>query len=104
VSDEELNRKMEFIVEQQAQFAADIQILNENVRALQENAKVLQEVATTALQSVSTTSATSMTLIDRYKELADAQAETQRTVDRVARLIYHHASDGHGFRGPEATP
>ena len=29
MSDEEMNKKMEFIVEQQAQFAADIEVMRE---------------------------------------------------------------------------
>jgi uncharacterized protein with von Willebrand factor type A (vWA) domain len=97
MSNDELNRKIEFIVEQQAQFASDIQELKDVV-------KVLSEVANTALESASKTSEISMTLIERYQELAAAQTETQRTVDRLARAVLTHVGDGHGGRGPASSP
>jgi hypothetical protein len=97
MSNDELNRKIEFIVEQQAQFASDIQELKDVV-------KVLSEVANTALESASKTSDISMTLIERYKELAAAQTETQRTVDRLARAVLAHVGDGHGGHGPAPAP
>ena len=47
MSNEELDRKIEFIVEQQAQFAADIQVMREvheaDTKLLKEETKLLKE-------------------------------------------------------------
>jgi hypothetical protein len=45
-----------------------------------------------------------MTLIERYQELAAAQTETQRTVDRLARAVLTHVGDSHSGHGPESGP
>jgi chromosome segregation ATPase len=114
MSNDELNRKMEFIVEQQAQFASDIQRLTERQERFQEDLERLTgrvdglagnvEALTAAVESTRETAQTavevSMTLVERYQELAAAQTETQRTVDRLAHAVLAHVADGHGGRGP----
>jgi chromosome segregation ATPase len=125
VSNDELNRKMEFIVEQQAQFASDIQRLTERQERFQEHLerveqrqerfqqeqegfredlRLLAAAVASTRETAATTSDIAMTLIDRYQELAAAQTETQRTVDRLARAVLAHVGDGHGGRGPEPSP
>jgi chromosome segregation ATPase len=107
MSQDELNRKMEFIVEQQAQFASDIQRLTERQERFQGDLEQLTgkvDALTAAVESTRETTAKTadiaMTLIERYQELAAAQTETQRTVDRLARAVLVHVGDGHGGHGP----
>ncbi len=107
MSDDEMNRKMEFIVEQQAQFTADIQVLKErqvafqaeqellhrDVRTLHEDVTVLRETASTAIEIASRTA-------DAVTTMATAQAETQRQLTRLARLFEAHIRDGHQHDTP----
>jgi hypothetical protein len=107
MSNDEMNRKMEFIVEQQAQFAADIQVLKERQIAFQAEQEhlhrdvrtfhdgvavsvtVLREMAATAVETA-TRAAESVTT------LAAAQAKTDRQLHRLARLLASHVGDAHG--------
>jgi len=99
MSNEEFNRKMEFIVEQQAQFAADIQVMREvhdaEVKRLNEETKQLREqdrnlsVALTTLAEVvenvaQTTSGQISALTENIGELTEAG---RRTDDRLNVLI-----------------
>jgi predicted nucleic acid-binding Zn-ribbon protein len=110
MTDDELNRKIDFIVEQQAQFTSDIQRLTDRQERFQGDLERLTgtvDALTAAVESTRETAATavevSMTLIERYQELASAQTETQRTMDRLARAMLQHVSDGHGG-GPASSP
>jgi hypothetical protein len=103
VSNDEMNRKMEFIVEQQAQFASDIQRLTERQERFQSTLEALTAAVESTRETVRTTVEVSMTLIARYQELAAAQTETQRTMDRLARALLQHVGDGHGG-GPASSP
>jgi hypothetical protein len=55
MNNEEFDRKMAFIVEQQAQFASDIQLLQESQAQLQESQAQLQESQTRTDQVVAQT-------------------------------------------------
>jgi hypothetical protein len=98
MTDDEMNRKMEFIVEQQAQFAADIQILKERQTAFQGELETLATVASTALET-STRTAEIMTTM--AQTMSDAQAKTQRQISRLARLLEAHVREGHP---PDVSP
>jgi len=67
MSNEEMNQKMEFIVEQQAQFAADIQAMREVQAA---DAKLLKDGL--------------IGLVDIVGHLARAQMRSEETVDSLA--------------------
>lgn len=67
MSEEELNKKMEFIVEQQAQFAADIQAAREVQAA---DAKLLKDGL--------------IGLVDIVGHLGRAQMRSEETVDSLA--------------------
>jgi hypothetical protein len=100
MTDDELNRKIDFIVEQQAHFASDIQRLTERQERFQQTIEALTAAVASTRESAATAVEVSMTLIDRYQELAAAQTETQRTVDRLARAVLAHVGEGHGGHGP----
>ena len=89
MSQDELNRKMEFIVEQQAQFASDIQRLTERQERFQEHLErverrqdqfqeqleLLMAGLETTRETAQATAQITMTLVERYQELASAQTE-----------------------------
>jgi hypothetical protein len=99
MSDEEFNRKMDFIVEQQAQFAADIQVMREvhdaDVKLLKEQDRRLSNaIATTAelvgelvaahTRTDAQVSESNVRTDAKLAELAEAQL---RTDDRLNVLI-----------------
>ncbi|HXD31282.1 MAG TPA: hypothetical protein VN643_09205 [Pyrinomonadaceae bacterium] len=102
MSNEEFDRKMEFIVEQQAQFAADIQVMREvhdaDTKSLREQDRKLS-VALTALaervddlvQAQQTTTAQISGLGGKVSDLGEKVAELTeaglRTDDRLNVLI-----------------
>ena len=98
MTDDEMNRKMEFIVEQQAQFGADIQMLEERQERFQGQLETLSVVANTALETSTKTSEVVTTLATT---LSDAQLETQRQIARVAMLLEAHVREGHP---PDISP
>ena len=92
MTEDEMNRKMEFIVKQQAQFGADIQMLEERQERFQGQLETLSVVANTALETSTKTSEVVTTLATT---LSDAQLETQRQIARVAMLLESHIREGH---------
>jgi len=105
MTEDEMNRKMEFIVEQQAQFAADIQMLEERQERFQRQQErfqgqleTLTVVASTALETSTKTAEIVSTLA---ATLSEAQTETQRQIARVAMLLEAHVRDGHP---PDISP
>ena len=77
MSEEELNRKMEFIVEQQAQFAADIQVMREvtaaDTQLLKDETKLLKEQYRNLSDAVTT-------VVGLVGGIAQAQTRTDNTV------------------------
>lgn len=112
MTDDEMNRKMEFIVEQQAQFTADIQILKERQEQLrlrqeqfQGQLETLGAVAGTALEASTRTAEIVTALASTWSE-AQAKTErqfarTDRQIARVAWLLGAHIREGHP---PGASP
>ena len=86
MTDEEINRKFDVVAEHLATLAVGLQTLEAQVaetnRQLQAHAETQSqfiEIATRTLQG-----------------LADNQARTDANLDRLARLVERHVSDGHG--------
>ena len=88
MNNEETERKMNFIVEQQAQFAADIQQLKE-VQAQTEN--VVGRLAAATLEGFKDVNAKMDALVDAQIRLTESQAHTDanlaRTDDNLRNLI-----------------
>lgn len=105
MSNDELNRKMEFIVEQQAQFAADIQVLKERQERLQGQQErfqgQLEALGTVANTALETSTRTAEIVTTLATTLSEAQAESQRQIGRLARLLEAHVREGHP---PEVSP
>jgi 16S rRNA G527 N7-methylase RsmG len=127
MTEDEFNRRMEFLVAWQAQFAADIQVLKERQEALEAEAErsradilVQRAVAETALETVNKAAEVVTALVeaqartDRQMKATDRRmaetdrrmaetdrrmAETDRRIDRLAALIEGHVRDGHRHEG-----
>src|SRR6266850_2923865 len=75
MNNEEMKKKMEFIVEQQAQFAADIQVMRE-VQA--QDAKVLKEQDRKLSDAMAG-------LLGFFGNLTQAQTRSEESIDLLAR-------------------
>jgi hypothetical protein len=104
MTNEEWNRKVEFLVEWQAQFAADIQVLKERQDRFQIQLEAQAATADTALELSTKVAEATTDLIrthaEQAKAQAKAQAKTDRQLDRLARLIEAHVRDGHRHDTP----
>ena len=91
MSDEELNRKMKFIVEQQAKFAADIQVMREvhaaDTRLLKEETKLLKEQYRNLSEAVTTVVGLVGGLAQGQAQLTAAMANTDAKVAEVAERL-----------------
>ena len=102
MTNDEMNRKMEFIVDQQAQFTVDIHALRERQERFQEKLELhhkdivlLRETASTALE-LSSRTAEALTSLIESQARTDRQVHlTQREVRRIARLVESHVRGGH---------
>ena len=84
MSNEEMDKKMEFIVEQQAQFAADIQVMRE-IQA--QDAKQLRDLSgavITVVGLVGTLTEAQIATDERVNLLAQAQTRTDDSVKHLA--------------------
>ena len=98
MSEEELNRKMEFIVEQQAQFTADIQamrevhaadtqLLKEDTKLLKEETKLLKEQYRNLSDAVTTVVGLVGGLAQGQAQLTAAMANTDAKAAEVAERL-----------------
>ena len=91
MSEEELNRKMEFIVEQQAQFTADIQVMREvhaaDTQLLKEDTKLLKEETKLLKEQYRNLSDAITTVVGLVGGLAVAQTRTDAKVAEVAERL-----------------
>jgi allophanate hydrolase subunit 1 len=111
MSDQEMNQKMEFIVAQQAQFAADIQIMRE-VQA--RDAKLLKDALLGVLDIVGSltraqlkTDQTVNSLAEDFGRLTQAQARTEQAQARteeslkiLINVVERHISGNGGPASP----
>ena len=100
MSNEEMNKKMEFIVEQQAQFAADIQVARE-IQA--QDAKLLRNLSDAVMMVVglvgSLTEAQGRT-DDRLNMLAQAQTRTEERLNVFIDVVERYISGTGGSESP----
>jgi hypothetical protein len=107
MSNEEMNKKMEFIVEQQARFAADIEIMREvqaaDVKLLKEQDRKLSEAMIAVMGMVGnlTEAQTSADgrinlLADDLSRLSQAQARTETSLNILINVVERHISGNGG--------
>ena len=95
MSDAEMNKKMEFIVDQQAKFAADIEIMREvqaaDAKRLGDGLIGVIDIVGQLAQSQMRTEETVKSLTEDFRRLAQAQARTEeaqaRTEERLTILL-----------------
>ena len=91
MSEEELNRKMEFIVEQQAQFTADIQVMREvhaaDTQLLKEDTKLLKEQYRNLSDAVTTVVGLVGGLAQSQAALMVTQTRTDEKLAEVAERL-----------------
>jgi peptidoglycan hydrolase CwlO-like protein len=80
MSNEEMNKKMEFIVEQQAKFAADIEMMREVQAANEKQMGDLSRAVVTLVALVGELAESQKCTDERINSLADAQARTDESI------------------------
>jgi hypothetical protein len=91
MNNEEFERKMSFIVEQQAQFAAHIQQMRE-LQAQTEN--VVGRLAHAALEGFRDTNAKIDSLVDSQIRLTEAQTHTNENLKNLIAVVDRYFSEG----------
>lgn len=105
MTNEEIQKRIEFIIEQQAQFAADIQQLRETQAAdskiMKEKHNSLTEALTTVVGMIGKLSAAQertdanvAELAEKMITLADAQANTDERLNMLIGMVERYFSDG----------
>jgi hypothetical protein len=111
MSNEEMNKKMEFIIEQQAQFAADIQVMREvqaqDAKLLKEQDRKLSDAVVTVVgligsltQAQTSTDGRINVLADSFNRLAQAQARTEESLKILINVVERHISGNGGSTNP----
>lgn len=104
MSEEELNKKMEFIVEQQAQFAADIQSMREVHAADSKLVKdgliglvdIVGHLARTQMRAEEMVAAAQAKTDESIKLLAEAQARTDERLNNLINIVERHIGGNGG--------
>ena len=91
MNNEELERKMAFIVDQQAQFAADIQQMRE-LQAQTEN--VVARLAQATLEGFRDVNAKIDSLVDSQIRLTEAQSHTDENLRNLITVVDRYFSEG----------
>ena len=86
----DVERTMQFILEQQAQFASDIQVIKEVIKAQQDELSqvnsILRELATAQERTIAVVE----TLAERHMELADQQRATEQNLNALISTVDRH--------------
>lgn len=89
MTNEELEKKMEFIVEQQAQFTVDIQHLRQ---AQAQTDRVVNRLAVATFQGFKDINAKMDALIDSHRRLSEAQARTEESLRNLIAVVDRYFS------------
>ena len=100
MSDAEMNKKMEFIVEQQAKFAAEIEIMREvqaaDAKRLGDGLIGVIDIVGQLAQSQMRTEGTVNSLTEDFKQLTQAQARTEERLTILVNVVERHISGNGG--------
>lgn len=100
MTDEERQRQMDFIIEQQAQFAADIQRLEaadeRAARRLDRLERVVKLAVRAGLRTRRAGREQLTVLVDSHIRLTEAQARTDAQLRELVGVVKQHVADAHG--------
>ena len=103
MDDEKLQRTIEFIIENQAQFTVDIQILQESQREAEKRTNVLERsvlnlynTAVETTKNVNQVTESQKQLTADVKELREAQKETGERLNAVILMVERYSSGENG--------
>ena len=96
MTDEELNKKIEFIIEQQAQFSADIQVMREvheaDTKLLKEQLHGLSDAVITVVGLVGKLTEAQQRTDAKVAELVEAQARTDERLNVFINVVEKYIS------------
>ncbi len=91
MSNEEVDRRIAFIIEQQAQFAADIHQLRE---VQEQTDQVVARLANVTLEGFKDVNAKINALVDSQITLTEAQARTDINIGNLITVVDRYFSEG----------
>lgn len=98
MTNEEFEKKMEFIVEQQAQFATDIQRLSEAQAQLQatqaQTEQLVARLANVTLEGFKDVNAKIDALVDSQVRLTESQSRTDENLRNLIAVVDRYFSEG----------
>jgi hypothetical protein len=104
MSNEELNKRMEFIVEQQAQFAADIQVMREvqaqDANLLKEQDRKLSDAVVAVVGMIGNLVQSQTRTDESIKLLIEAQARTEQRLNIFINIVERYISGNGGSESP----
>ncbi|HEY6232897.1 MAG TPA: hypothetical protein VIW64_16660 [Pyrinomonadaceae bacterium] len=105
MSEEEMNKKMEFIVEQQANFAAQIEMMREvqaaDAKLLKEESKLLKEETRELKERERTLTDAVLTIVGLIRNLTEAQQRTEERLNVFINVVERYMSgNGGGTTNP----
>jgi hypothetical protein len=95
MSNEESEKKMEFILEQQAQFTANLQTHDERFAQLE---NIVNRLAAATLEGFKDVNAKIDALVDSHIRLSEAQALTQESLRNLITVVDRYFSERNGGR------
>jgi hypothetical protein len=104
MSNEEMNKRMEFIVEQQAQFAADIQVMREiqaqDANLLKEQDRKLSDAVVAVVEMIGNLVQSQTRTDESIKFLIEAQARTEQRLNIFINIVERYISGNGGSESP----
>jgi hypothetical protein len=91
MNNEEFEKRMEFFLEQQAQFASDIQLLRE---AQAQTDSVVARLANVTLAGFNDVNAKINVLVDSQINLTEAQSRTDENLRNLIAVVDRHFTEG----------
>ena len=105
MSEQEMNRKMEFIIEQQAQFTVDIQLLRESLaeetKARQEQFNKQSESIAGLISIMGYLAEAQRSMEANIKALQEQSRETGERLNIFINVVERYISEGRNGRKPE---
>ena len=104
MSNEEMNKRMEFIVEKQAQFAADIQVMREvqaqDANLLKEQDRKLSDAVVAVVGMIGNLVQSQTRTDESIKLLIEAQARTEQRLNIFINIVERYISGNGGSESP----